>query len=290
MLVAALTGDVGSGKSTAAKTWRSMGAHIIDADACAKEMWYIPDVIDAAAARWGDDIRRADGSPDFAKIASFVFSSEQEQSFTNDLIHPHAIAELERRARASGGWVCVEIPLLFETGVPSWVSCVVYATAPIELRGLRVASRGWSADEVRRRESLLLPRDEKISLADIVMDNSGTHEEWSATVRAAGERMKLVASAREATIRCSSPAAARSIARALIDEKLAARADIDAETISFTRRGEIRGAVVRALTTEKRSRAVFDVASNIDGDISFTSCDASCASFADMERALHEME
>lgn len=189
MYVAALTGDVGSGKSTAMNVWRSMGAVVLDADSCAKEMWSVPEVMEAAVARWGEGVRRADGSPDYARIADRVFSSAEEAAFANALIHPLATRELERRARAAGGWVCVEIPLLFEAGVPTWVSCVVYATAPLCLRELRVASRGWSPEEVRRRESLLAPREEKMRMADIVMENGGTSEEWEATVRRVGERL-----------------------------------------------------------------------------------------------------
>ena len=186
MLTVGLTGDVGAGKSTLSKVWEDMGAAVIDADRVARDMWQLPDVQKRASERWGSDFFEDDQKSVFAKIAEKIFSDEREYEFVSDLLHPATIAAIEEIVKNADGWVVVEIPLLFECGRPKWMDFVVFASASAEKRVERNASRGWDAAEIKRRESRLMPRDEKIRRSDWVLENSGTKEEWEAKARELG--------------------------------------------------------------------------------------------------------
>ena len=187
MLTVGLTGDVGAGKSTLSRVWEEMGATIIDADRVARDMWIFPDVQKKAAERWGSDFFEGDQKSVFAKIAAKIFSEEEEYEFVSDLLHPATIAAIEDIVRNAEGWVVVEIPLLFECGRPEWMDFVVFVSASAEKRVERNALRGWDAVEIKRRESRLMPRDEKIRKSDWVMENSGSKEEWEAKARELGK-------------------------------------------------------------------------------------------------------
>ncbi len=171
MLVTALTGDVGAGKSTLSRVWRDMGANVVDADEIAKEQWMCPEVAGVARARWGDDVYGPDGRPDYAKIAECAFANEAEHRFTIELIHPRTRAEITRRVNALRGWIVAEIPLLFEAGVHDWVDHIVFASAPRDARVARNRARNWDEREILRREKNLLPSLEKQKKSDLVLSN-----------------------------------------------------------------------------------------------------------------------
>ena len=187
MLTVGLTGDVGAGKSTLSRVWEEMGATVIDADRVARDMWKLPDVQKKASERWGSDFFEGDQKSVFAKIAAKIFSEEEEYEFVSDLLHPATIAAIEDIVRNAEGWVVVEIPLLFECGRPEWMDFVVFVSASAEKRVERNALRGWDAAEIKRRESRLMPRDEKIRKSDWVLENSGSKEEWETKARELGK-------------------------------------------------------------------------------------------------------
>lgn len=188
MYTAVLTGDVGAGKSTMLAVWREMGANVISADDVAKAQWRRDEVRRAAETRWGVGLYDERGEPIFAAIAERAFASREDTDFANALIHPRTVAEIDRLRAAPAPWAAVEIPLVFETGVPDWADCVVYAAAPMELRASRNVSRGWDEREIARREDKMMPRERKMAMADVVVENTGDIKRWQAVARELGER------------------------------------------------------------------------------------------------------
>lgn len=187
MLTVGLTGDVGAGKSTLSRVWKEMGATVIDADRVAREMWKLTDVQKKTAERWGSDFFEGDQKYVFAKIAEKIFSDEREYEFVSELLHPATIAAIEDIVKNANGWIVVEIPLLFECGRPKWLDYVVFASASLQKRVERNASRGWDAAEIKRRENRLMAREEKLRMSDWVLDNSGTKDEWEAKASELGK-------------------------------------------------------------------------------------------------------
>ena len=199
MLVSAVTGDVGAGKSTLTAFWRERGASVIDADEIVRVLWTRPEIITAAGFRWGEGIFDGKGAVLPSRVAARAFADEKEYRWLCDLLHPLVRIEMERRAASLDGWIVAEIPLLFESGPPWWVDVSVYVTAPEEFRSLRNSVRGWNESEIPRRESFLLPSDEKRRRASLIMENSGTLDEFRALAIKQAELFKRA----NALVRCS---------------------------------------------------------------------------------------
>jgi dephospho-CoA kinase len=177
MLTVGLTGDVGAGKSTVSRVWREMGAFVVDADSTAKELWFDPEVQNAAKVRWGEGFFDCGRKELFKKIAAKIFNDAGEYQFASKMLHGRTSEEIKRLLSLAEGkrkWAVVEVPLLYESGAYNWFDCVVYVTAPIEKRKAQNSERNWDDEEITRRERHLLPRDTKIKRSDFVIENIGT--------------------------------------------------------------------------------------------------------------------
>ena len=197
MLTIGLTGDVGAGKSTLCKSWRQMGAEIIDADTVARSLWFQPAVRKKAEKRWGENFFDADEKTLFAKIADKIFSDDSEYEFAGKLLRAPTMREIKKRLKqlSKNEWAVVEIPLLYEGGYEEMFDITVYAAATLKKRAERNTTRKWTAEELKRRQSKLLPRKEKMLKADIVLRNSGTAEQWREKAEKTGRKFAKLAAA-----------------------------------------------------------------------------------------------
>ena len=189
-----LTGGIGSGKSTVSSALAHRGATILDADAMVREM-QAPgkQVFDMMVERWGEKIVTTSGELDRARVAEIVFGDQAELDALNAMVHPAVAAETDRRLaelRGTDAVVVHDIPLLVLPGgellasrdLHSWSGIVVIDTAPeVALRRV-VASRGLDEDEVRARQAKQATRDERLSAADFVVDNTGGLDSLDAEV------------------------------------------------------------------------------------------------------------
>ena len=184
--VMAVTGDVGAGKSTVAGMFGSLGGVLIDADRVAADLWRTSEVTAAAVERWGKDILDDTGRVVHRAVADRIFadSGRAEYDWLSRFLHPKIRKELNRRVGrlTTGEWGVVEIPLLFEAGVASWVTVKVFVTAPRAVRAERCRARGWDEAEMARRESFFMPSEERMALSDHVVRNDGGLDELRKTV------------------------------------------------------------------------------------------------------------
>lgn len=189
-MVIAVTGDIGAGKSTAAKLLsHNLSCEYVSADVIAKSMWLRKDVKAEAVNRFGNTILDADGNINLPEISSLVFSDESNHEFVNSLIHPLVMNELEDLSREHDD-IVLEIPLLFEAGHHEWVDVIVYVSADFETRARRCElQRKWSIDELIRRESFLLPHDNRIAMSDYVIHNDKGINELEEQIMKLGERL-----------------------------------------------------------------------------------------------------
>ena len=182
----AITGDVGAGKSTVARLFERMGGVRLDADAIVAELWGRPDVVAAAVGHWGSEILDHEGRVVRARVAARFFSSRADYDWGCALLHPLARAEMAHRVtslNSERSWVVAEIPMLFEGGVPEWVTATVFVTASWEVRVMRCRGRGWGEAELLRRESFFLPSKERADRSDFVVRNDGSVGELERAVR-----------------------------------------------------------------------------------------------------------
>ena len=190
MLVVGLTGGIGSGKSTVARMLAEHGAVIIDADAIARELRQPGG---AAYQNIVDQFGSAVVTPDGRLVerqGSAGEDAEATRAHLRALTYPHldrAIAERIARERGTDNVVVLDvIPLLAERGPAAYgLAGVIVVDAPTEVTIRRITvDRGIPDDVARARVAAQMSREERLGLADVVIDNSGPVEGLLAQVDA----------------------------------------------------------------------------------------------------------
>lgn len=226
MLVLGVTGDVGAGKSTVTRIFAESGATIINADNIAHEIWKNGDVLAKAAGRWGEEVLLPDGRINPIRVASIVFSDRTEYGWLCQMLHPLIRSDMERRISVLEGFVVAEIPLLFENGVPWWIDITMYISAPYMDRQKRNLSRGWEEDEILRRESFLMDRDKKISMADILVRNEGSLDSLKNKIFTLTSQMKDFATLAEISLSLNSHKDAVNLSESVLSKGLALNVEV----------------------------------------------------------------
>jgi dephospho-CoA kinase len=188
VLLVALTGGIGSGKSAVARRLAALGAVIIDADAIVHELQAAgAPLLERLAERFGEQIIRADGSLDRAGLATIAFHDDRALADLEAIVHPAVRAEIARcidAERDSDRVVVLDTPLL-KVASDHDFAAVVVVDVPIEIAVQRlVQQRGMDEADVRARIAKQLTRDERIAVADHVVDNSGDAAALDAEVEA----------------------------------------------------------------------------------------------------------
>jgi dephospho-CoA kinase len=178
VLLVGLTGGIGSGKSTVARMLAARGAVVLDSDVLAREA-VEPGTsgFDAVVARFGVGVLGSDGSLDREALASIVFADDVARADLEAIVHPEvrrAIAETVAAHAGTDDVVVVDSPLLIETGAHEGFPVVVVVTSSIDARVARLVERGMSEEDVRDRVAAQMPLEEKVALADVVLDNEDT--------------------------------------------------------------------------------------------------------------------
>jgi dephospho-CoA kinase len=177
--VIGLTGGIGSGKSFIAQLFQSQGCAVIDSDRLSHDILQSPAVKAEIRAWLGPAPFNADGSVNRKSLAGLVFQNVEKTSRLNSLIHPRvaqAREALMENYLADPGILAViwDSPLLIEAGLNRDCDMVIFVKVPSDIRLERISgSRGWSAEELAKREKLQIPLDNKAQLADYCLDNSG---------------------------------------------------------------------------------------------------------------------
>ena len=175
-----LTGGIASGKSTVARTFAGLGAVTIDADEIVSHL-YRPGAAgyEALVRTYGRGIVRPDGEIDRPKVAAIAFASDAEAKKLNALIHPLVIAEEERlmndestRFPGRDRIFIVEATLLLESGGKQRYDRIVVVDTDPKVQIDRAVKRGMDRTDSEQRLARQMPREQRLALADYVIDNS----------------------------------------------------------------------------------------------------------------------
>jgi len=172
-----LTGGIGAGKSSVARILQSLGAAVIDSDRIAHEELAEPEVIATLRAWWGDEVCPSKGGVDRKALATIVFNDPAELDRLEKLLYPriHRLREqlvAGYQADPAVRAIVLDAPKLYEAGLGDYCDAVIFVEADWSVRVRRVAvSRGWTEDELRRRENLQNLLDTKRANADHVVIN-----------------------------------------------------------------------------------------------------------------------
>ena len=179
MRVIGLTGGIGCGKSLAAQYFAELGALVIDADQLARAaIERGTDGFDEVVAIFGDSILK-DGNIDRRALGDLIFKDATARTQLENIIHPFVRREFEEAmASLKGDQVLVyEIPLLVETGAQERFDVVITVESEMENRVARLRARGMHISEIEGRIAAQATREQRIEVADFLIENDGTEDE-----------------------------------------------------------------------------------------------------------------
>lgn len=186
MWMIGLTGGIGSGKSSVARWFRDQGIPVLDADASVRELLTgDAETLARIRAEFGAGVMAADGTVNRPALGQIVFNDAGKRHILEGIVHPR-IEKLRRleieRLEKLGQEVCVwDVPLLFENKLQALVQETLLVWVSQEIQIARVAGRDrLDMEGIMARIQAQMPLDDKIRLADVVIDNSGA---WAETER-----------------------------------------------------------------------------------------------------------
>ena len=179
MRVIGLTGGIGCGKSLAAQYFAELGALVIDADQLARAaIERGSNGFDEVVTIFGDGILK-DGNIDRRALGDLIFKDSTAKAQLENIIHPYVRREFEEAvASLKGDQVLVyEIPLLVETGAHQRFDVVITVESEMENRVARLRGRGMHISEIEGRIAAQATREQRIEVADFLIENDGTEDE-----------------------------------------------------------------------------------------------------------------
>ena len=191
MKVIGITGNIASGKSSAARMFEELGARIIDADEIARV------VVEPGEPAWkeivgefGKGILEPGGAIDRKRLADLVFSDENRRKRLNEITHPRIMERIRGLVREyekeNTPVVMIEAALIADKdGLGGLMDALIVVTADEETEiGRLMERKGYSREEAVSRLRAQTPAEEKIKHGDYVIENSGTIEDTRARVKA----------------------------------------------------------------------------------------------------------
>ncbi|MFJ5509102.1 dephospho-CoA kinase [Pectobacterium jejuense] len=173
--IVALTGGIGSGKSTVADEFAKLGATIVDADIIARQVVEPGEpALDTIRLRFGDAMLNTDGSLNRAALRQQIFSSPEEKQWLNNLLHPLIQQETQAQFQAaSAPYILWVVPLLVENGLQQRAQRVLVVDVDKETQLARTLARdGISRQQAENILAAQATREQRLAYADDIIDNS----------------------------------------------------------------------------------------------------------------------
>jgi dephospho-CoA kinase len=188
-----LLGGIGSGKSQVAAGFAKNRGYLIVADRLGHEALEQPDIVTSIAQRWGDRAFNEQRKVDRKKLGKIVFASPVERTNLEYLVFPWIEKRIREEIKLADAnkevnFIVLDAAIMLEAGWNQLCDKLIYIHAPRKLRLERLAqNRGWTAEDVEKRESAQMPLSDKAMRADVAIDNSGslaeTHQQVEALIR-----------------------------------------------------------------------------------------------------------
>jgi dephospho-CoA kinase len=193
MLIVALTGGIGSGKSTVGQMFAQLGAIVIDSDQLARDVLERGSIgFDEVVTMFGDEVLK-NGEIDRQLLASIVFKDPKKRSDLEQVTHPlirKAFAEVVARS-AANSIVINQIPLLVESNHDYKFDHVIAISVTEAIRTQRLLKRGLTADQIKQRMQAQATDHMRESIADSVIINETDEQNLSDQVEIIWEQLRL---------------------------------------------------------------------------------------------------
>ncbi len=176
MLKAAITGNIGSGKTTVCRIFESLGVPVFYADIEAKKLYRDTDVISTVKSTFGNDVFDENQQLVREKLAEIVFRDASSLKILNEIIHPKIMERyrtwLDENVRSP--YTLHEAAVIYENHLEKQFDVIINVSAPEDIRFTRIKSRDGSSDEeIKNRMKRQWSDEKKNMLADFVIVNDG---------------------------------------------------------------------------------------------------------------------
>ncbi|MEL7187593.1 MAG: dephospho-CoA kinase [Pseudomonadota bacterium] len=195
-----LTGGIASGKSTVADLFADLDVPVIDTDVIAREIVEPGQpALDEIRERFGASMIEADGSLDRRALRRAVFASEDARLDLEAITHPRIGTETQRQADAAGGpYQLIVVPLLTGSRLRHFVDRVLVVDCDEDTQIQRLLARDTETiEQAQRILAAQASREERLAIADDVIDNSGSFAALRNQVRDLDDRYRNLAARRD---------------------------------------------------------------------------------------------
>ena len=185
MKLIGLTGAIGSGKSSVSQRLAQKGALIIDGDAIAKQLQQKGSPLLEKMVHAFGDVLMPSGELDRQKVAQIVFNDAEKLKQLNGIMHPAINDEIMRQVHEqidTQQIVVLDMPLLVENPRTGFSALVIVDIDPETAISRLVSHRKMNKDDARKRMSSQATREQRLSVADRVIDNNGELSELQAQI------------------------------------------------------------------------------------------------------------
>ena len=188
----ALTGGIGSGKSTVAELFRGLGVMIVDADQVARDVVQPgTPALDEIFRHFGPDVIASDGRLNRKKLGDIVFSNPIEKRWLESLLHPTIQQQMDQMAQQCNDPFCIlEIPLLIEGGRHDAMDFVIVVHCPQSIRIERlIKNRGMTLESIESVLASQVKDQARLEIADAIIDNTKSIEDLPKQIEALHQKL-----------------------------------------------------------------------------------------------------
>lgn len=191
-LIIGLTGDIGSGKSTALTFFKEEGFYVVSCDDIVKKLLttrYYCDIILSRYFFVGD----SEKGINFKALADLIFNDKRARRFVEGIIHPGVISWLLKNLnKIKGQVIVVEVPLLFETGLEEAFDFTLCVTADKDTIKRRLLKRGMDIKDIEARIKAQFESSIKVKKSDAVIFNNGDIDSFRAEVKGLSRTIEML--------------------------------------------------------------------------------------------------
>ena len=183
--VVVLTGGIAAGKTAVSDLFAQRSVPVIDTDQIAHEIVEPGQpALEQIAEAFGPEYLGADGRLDRKKMRNAIFSSPQQKTRLESILHPAIVAEADRRiAQIDAPWCILVVPLLTETSLLPRIDRVLVVDVEESMQVERVMARDKiSQQQARSILAVQTSRRQRLALADDILDNSGSLDQLKTAV------------------------------------------------------------------------------------------------------------
>ena len=181
--VVGVTGGIGCGKSAVTDFFADLGITIVDADIAARAVVEPGQpALEKIAARYGGEILLQNGTLDRRKLRDIIFNNPAEKQWLETLLHPKIGQLIQQQLTAApSAYAILVSPLLIETSQHQLVDRILVVDVPEQIQLERTMARdNMTEEQTRRIIKSQASREQRLAVANEIVDNSGTLKELQA--------------------------------------------------------------------------------------------------------------